>query len=160
MIARAQQAGVQQMIITGTTVEHSRSAIELDEQYPGVLYSTAGVHPHHAREFNHQTLDDLMMLAEHSSVCAIGECGLDFNRNFSTPEDQRRCFEAQLELAADLQMPVFLHQRDAHEDFLGILKRWRPRLSGRGGALLYWFNRGGSGLPGAGYVYRRHWLDL
>ena len=130
VIQRAEDAGVRQMVVTGTNIEHSRTAVELDDEYSGVLYSTAGVHPHHAKDCNDQTLITLSELAQHPSVVAIGECGLDFNRNFSPAQDQLKWFEAQLELAADHQLPVFLHQRDAHDDFLKIMQYWRPKLVG------------------------------
>lgn len=130
VIERANLAGVSQMVVTGTNLQHSDAAIELCEKWPGVLYSTAGVHPHHAKEWTDHIGHQVYELAKHYAVRAIGECGLDYNRNFSEPKDQRVCFEAQLELAADLKLPVFLHQRDAHDDFLAILSRWRDQLSG------------------------------
>lgn len=129
VIERAVSAGVRQMVVTGTNVEHSEAAIELCEKWPETLFSTAGVHPHHAKEWTDEAGHKIHRLAKHESVRAIGECGLDYNRNFSEPKDQRSCFEAQLELAADLQLPVFLHQRDAHKDFLSIINRWRDKLS-------------------------------
>jgi TatD DNase family protein len=129
VIERAINAGVNKMIVTGTDVEHSRKAIELCDQYTEILFSTAGVHPHHADEFNTDSIDDLRELSQKSCVVAIGECGLDYNRNFSTQENQRRAFESQLELAAAIGKPVFLHQRDAHEDFIAMMANVRPRLS-------------------------------
>lgn len=130
VIERAKSAGVVQMVITGTDLEHSEIALELSEQWPDVLFSTAGVHPHHAKEWSDKAAMAIHSLSEHTAVRAIGECGLDYNRNFSEPADQRLCFEAQLELAADTGLPVFLHQRDAHADFLKIISRWRDKLSG------------------------------
>lgn len=129
VIERAVSAGVTKMVVTGTDLSHSKQATELCEQWPGTLYSTAGVHPHHAKDWTDNTAQQIHYLSEHAAVRAIGECGLDYNRNFSEPKDQRRCFEAQLELAADTGLPVFLHQRDAHDDFLKIINRWRDRLT-------------------------------
>jgi len=129
VIERATNAGVNKMIVTGTDVEHSRKAIELCDLYPGVLFSTAGVHPHHADEFDVQSIEDLRELSQKACVVAIGECGLDYNRNFSTQENQRHAFESQLELATEVGKPVFLHQRDAHEDFIGMMANMRPPLS-------------------------------
>ena len=128
VIERAQQAGVSRMIITGTNLQHSEQAIELAMRYPGILYATAGVHPHHAKECDDRTLAILESFAEEPCVLSIGECGLDFNRNFSPPEVQEKWFEAQLELASGLGLPVFLHQRDAHARFIEILKHWRDQL--------------------------------
>ncbi|HEY9050932.1 MAG TPA: TatD family hydrolase [Gammaproteobacteria bacterium] len=128
VIERAAHVGVTTMVVTGTDVEHSQAALELTQQFPQNLYATAGVHPHHASECNDKTLAILEQLAQHEKVVAIGECGLDFNRDYSPRDVQEKWFEAQLELASGLQLPVFLHQRDAHERFLGLMQHWRPKL--------------------------------
>ena len=130
VIQRAAQAGVSRMIVTGTDVEHSQKAIELCQQYPQSLFSTAGVHPHHADDYTLETSRHLVELSSQKCVVAIGECGLDYNRNFSTQNNQRNAFDAQLELAAEINKPVFLHQRDAHDDFVAMLKNVRSELSG------------------------------
>jgi len=93
------------------------------------MVATTGVHPHLAKQWEEKSYSQLKALAEHNHVAAIGEAGLDYNRNFSTPEQQRTAYEAQLELAAELNMPIFLHERDAHEDFAKILKQHRNYLS-------------------------------
>lgn len=129
VVARAQNAGVNQMVVTGTNIEHSQLAEALTRHYPGVLYATAGVHPHHAKDCNDQTLAQMERLAKMQGVVAIGECGLDFNRDFSPRDVQIQWFEAQLELASGLGLPVFLHQRDAHASFIQVLSIWRPRLT-------------------------------
>ena len=128
VIERAQAVNVQRMIVTGTDITHSRQALTLCGQYPGVLYATAGVHPHHANDFNQPMVEILRQLAGNTAVVAIGECGLDYNRNYSTPQAQRQAFEAQLQLACELQLPVFLHQRDAHADFVAMLETYRHEL--------------------------------
>ncbi len=128
VVARARDAGVEMMIITGTDVDHSRAGITQAQAYPGVLYSTVGIHPHHAGTATTDTLQILHRLAQTECVRALGECGLDYNRQFSSRREQLYCFERQLELAATLGMPVFLHQRDAHEDFVALLGRYRDRL--------------------------------
>jgi len=130
VLQRARDAGVAQIIVTGTTVLDSQKAADLADLTPGYCFSTVGVHPHYAKACEAKTLDDLGVLAERTGVVAIGECGLDFNRNLSPPETQIEWFEAQLGLAAELNLPVFLHQRDAHDVFLHILQRWRARLVG------------------------------
>jgi len=121
VIDRAKNSGVEKLIITGTSIPESIQAEKMATQQPGELYSTAGIHPHHAKEFNQDSIQSLTDLLEKESVVAVGECGLDYNRNFSEPADQRRCFSEQLELAANKNKPVFLHQRDAHEDFVKLL---------------------------------------
>jgi TatD DNase family protein len=121
VLARARQAGVRRLIVTGTTVEESRAALDFAERHEG-LFATAGVHPHHARDCNAATIDSLRELAAHPRVVAIGECGLDFNRNYSPHPDQEKCFVAQLDLAAKMNKPLFLHSRDAFPRFFQILK--------------------------------------
>lgn len=129
VIERAASAGVTRMIVTGTSVTASARAAELASSRPG-LYATAGIHPHHAAELDAHSIDALRSLAEQPRVVAIGECGLDFFRNFSPPDAQERAFEAQLALAAELELPVFLHQRDAHERFTAIVAAHREALVG------------------------------
>jgi TatD DNase family protein len=128
VIERAQQSGVEKLIVTGTDSEHSELAIALSEQYQSICYATAGLHPHHASDFSQDLGSELREMLAHKNVVAVGECGLDFNRNFSTRQEQIRAFEAQLEIAIELQKPVFLHQRDAHDDFISIIKSCRGDL--------------------------------
>ncbi len=120
VVARARSAGVGTMIVTGTDLEVSARAVELAQEFPG-LHATGGVHPHQASELSEARLDELRLLVRSGAVVALGECGLDFNRNYSTPAEQRRAFEAQLELAAEQGLPVFLHERDAHDELLRML---------------------------------------
>ncbi|WP_409309980.1 3'-5' ssDNA/RNA exonuclease TatD [Pectobacterium sp. B1J-3] len=128
VVARAQQAGVSGMLITGTNIEESKQALALAEQYPAYCWSTAGVHPHDASHWNDSTVEQVYHLAQSDRVVSIGECGLDFNRNFSTPAEQELAFSAQLALAAELSLPVFLHCREAHVRFLALLKPWLDKL--------------------------------
>jgi TatD DNase family protein len=121
VISRARQAGVSHIVLTGTSENDSRRALELAGQYPG-LRATAGVHPHHARDWSSAALETLKTLAGDSRVVAIGECGLDFNRNYSPHPAQEDCFVAQLELGLALKKPLFLHSRDAYPRFVEILK--------------------------------------
>jgi TatD DNase family protein len=130
VIARARNVGVVQMMVTGASVESSRKAIELARSRPGELFATAGVHPHHATELTPDALSVLEELARQPEVVAAGECGLDYFRDFSPRPVQREAFHRQLELAARVGKPVFLHQRDAHEDFIAILKEHRRSLRG------------------------------
>jgi len=129
---RAQQAGVEKLILTGTSVEESRAVVELCQSYaeafPEMLYATAGIHPHDASTLDSESISVLRELAAQPEIVAIGEMGLDFNRNFSTPAEQEKAFEAQLELAVELQLPVFLHERDAADRQLQILKSYRDDL--------------------------------
>ena len=128
VMLRALNAGVSKMVVTGTNIEESAKAIALCQQFPEALICTVGIHPHHASDWNSETLSSLKSLAETPCVRAIGETGLDFNRNYSPHEDQVKSFHQQLELAISLNKPVFTHQRDAHDIFIEILREYRPRL--------------------------------
>ncbi|KAF8063861.1 tatD [Scenedesmus sp. PABB004] len=123
VIARAREAGVAAIVVTGCTVASARAARALCEAEAGYpLYFTAGVHPHNAKDCDGATLDALRDLACHPRCVAIGECGLDFNRNFSPPDVQERWFEAQVALALELRKPLFMHCRDAGARFAEILR--------------------------------------
>jgi TatD DNase family protein len=130
VMARAVSAGVTHMLVPGSSLHDSAAGIALVHRYFGRLSAAVGVHPHNAREWTAESAPELKALAADPAVRAIGECGLDFNRNFSEPAAQRVCFEAQLELARQLGLPVFLHERDAHADFLAMMKSARPGLAG------------------------------
>jgi TatD DNase family protein len=130
VMARALQAGVRRQIITGAHLASSRQAAALAALHPARLWSTAGVHPHHAQSFLVSQHAELIELLHLKQVVAVGECGLDYFRNFSPPTAQRQAFIAQLEIAAEVRKPVFLHQRDAHGDFAAILRDFAGRLHG------------------------------
>ncbi|MDJ0833314.1 MAG: TatD family hydrolase [Gammaproteobacteria bacterium] len=128
VIEQAAGVGVRQMVVTGTSIEHSRLAIELCEEFPQHLYSTCGIHPHDAKDWDNDSLPAMQAMLEHDCVRAIGETGLDFNRMFSPKQQQIDVFQQQLELAAALQKPVFLHQREAFDSFHSLLREYRDRL--------------------------------
>jgi len=130
VMARALDAGVRRQVVTGTDGASSNQAAALAALHPAVLSSTAGIHPHHARSFDAPLRDRLSELLRRPVVVAVGECGLDYYRNFSPPDAQRAAFVAQLEIAAAAGKPVFLHQREAHADFVAILKDFRGALTG------------------------------
>jgi TatD DNase family protein len=126
----AQNAGVTRMVITGTNLAESHQASDLCDQLGAGLWSTAGVHPHHAKDWQEHYADDLIRLSEHPRVVAIGETGLDFNRNFSPPEQQIHAFDQQLRLASELGLPLFLHERDAHFEQIKLLQKYKDHISG------------------------------
>jgi len=132
VVARAQAAGVNTLIITGSSIESSAAAAAFVQAECNTnCITTAGVHPHNAKDWDAAASARLRELAAQPPVAAaIGECGLDYNRNFSPPQAQRKCFEDQLALAAQLGKPVFLHERDAFDDFVSILKKYRASLPG------------------------------
>jgi TatD DNase family protein len=121
VLERARAAGVDTLVVTGSSRDSSRRAADLAAAYPGRLFATAGVHPHHAREYDDGADGWIRELATRPGVVAIGECGLDFFRNFSPPAAQEHAFRRQLSLGVELGMPLFLHQRDAHDRFCAIL---------------------------------------
>ena len=132
VLERAYAAGVQQLVLTGTSVEGSEQALELcatlDESGQR-LFSTAGIHPHSASDWNSDSAQRLRALFNESRVRAVGECGLDFNRDFSPRPQQEKVLEQHLALAVELKLPVFLHERDSNQRLLDILKDYRDHLT-------------------------------
>jgi TatD DNase family protein len=122
IIQRAKKNKVSGFLVTGTNIEESKKALDLCQQFPNYLNCTAGVHPHDADHVSANYLEEITELARHHQVKAIGECGLDFNRNFSAPEQQLKVFQQQIDLAVVLKLPLFLHQREAFEPWLELLK--------------------------------------
>lgn len=142
VLERARQSGVEAIVITGSSVDSNAAAADIaaatDRAWPECYYST-GVHPHHADDYDadmHATLARQMACDD---VVAAGECGLDYFRNYAQHDAQAHAFASQLGLAIDNELPVFLHQRDAHEDFLGVLK---PRLAELPRAVAHCFTAG------------------
>ena len=125
VVKRARNLGIE-MIITGADLEGSQRAITLAERYH--CRSTAGIHPHHAGTADDSAFHRISELAGDPRVCAVGETGLDYFRDFSPRDAQRASFEAHLDIAAYNGLPMFLHERDASDDFIKILERHRPRL--------------------------------
>ena len=141
VLQRARAAVMAKLIVTGASREHSPKALALALAHPGELFATAGVHPHHAVEYTDECDAEMRALHAHPEVVAVGECGLDFFRDFSPRPAQRKAFERQLQLASDLAVngvgkPLFLHQRDAHADFMAMMKNFDGRL---GSAVVHCF---------------------
>lgn len=129
VLRRAAEAGIRRIVVTGSSRDSSYRALALAEAQPGRLFSTAGVHPHHAKDWTAADATWVRTLAKRREVVALGECGLDFFRNFSDHDDQETAFRQQLELAVETGKPVFLHQRDAHDHFTAILGDYLPHLT-------------------------------
>eukprot|EP00039_Didymoeca_costata_P024392 m.10178 g.10178 ORF g.10178 m.10178 type:complete len:303 (-) comp4215_c0_seq1:197-1105(-) len=142
IMARAHEAGVA-MIMTGTSLKNSRDTVHFCQQYnkkhasPGLTTCTVGVHPHEAKHYNKDTtaeLEKLLTGTKNDGVAiAVGECGLDYNRNFSSREAQLFAFKSQLSLAIRLKLPLFCHERDAHEDFLSVVDSFNVKKQAGGG---------------------------
>ncbi|AMO56649.1 preprotein translocase subunit TatD [Endozoicomonas montiporae] len=130
VVERAVAAGVNTLILTGTDMDESIAALELAQQYPEHCYSTAGIHPHSAKEATDSSYKTLSSLFQEQTVVAAGEMGLDFNRDFSPRPVQETVFEQQLALAVQHNMPAFCHERDASQRFFDIVREFRDELSG------------------------------
>ena len=130
VIAESRDAGLVRVVLTGSSEKTSERSVEICKNHPGFLYCTAGIHPHDAKEFDSvTTMAALRKLYPLPEVVAVGECGLDYNRNYSPHEAQKVCFAGHLELAAENQLPLFLHERDAHDDFLAMMTAARDSIS-------------------------------
>lgn len=129
VLQRAFDAGVSRIVVTGSSDESNERAAALAESRPGLLYATAGVHPHHASDYSDSSDRLIREFVKKDVVVAVGECGLDYFRNFSPREAQLEAFRRQLDIAMDCGLPVFLHQRDAHDDFVEVLETALPELS-------------------------------
>ncbi|KTC48376.1 hydrolase TatD [Pseudomonas fluorescens ABAC62] len=132
VLDRAYAAGVQQLVLTGTSVDGSEQALEMCAELDDSgqrLFSTAGIHPHSASDWNGDSAQRLRSLLNEPRVRAVGECGLDFNRDFSPRPQQEKVLEEHLALAVELKLPVFLHERDANQRLLEILKDYRDQLT-------------------------------
>ena len=113
-------AGVEKICITSSNLDDVKNAKKITEKYKNLYYSV-GFHPHNAKDFKIEFLKDMSVYLNDPKAICLGEMGLDFNRNFSSKEEQILCFESQLSLANSISKPLFLHQRDAHEEFLSVL---------------------------------------
>lgn len=143
VLQRAADAGVTRIIVTGSSDQSNVEAAALAELHPDVLYSTAGVHPHHASDYGDESDALIRELVRKDVVVAVGECGLDYFRNFSSREAQLDAFRRQLAIATECGLPVFLHQRDAHDDFVEVLE---PALRGLTRAVAHCFTGEGESL--------------
>ena len=119
---------IEKVIITSSNVSDTHTALKIIDLYPNLFYTTVGFHPHNAKDFSSVALEEINDLLSKDNgidrIDAIGECGLDFYREYSTKEQQKYCFIEQLKLASTLSKPIFLHERLAHKDFVDILKSY------------------------------------
>ena len=127
VVARARAAGIGHIVVIGETLAASQRAVELARSTPG-LSATAGLHPHEAKDWSADVERDLRALLGAPEVVAVGETGLDYHYDHSPRPTQRRAFEAQLALAAELRKPVVVHAREADDDLAALLREWSGRL--------------------------------
>jgi len=128
VLRRAAAAGVARIVVTGSSEHSNRDAARLAAEHPGILFAAPGVHPHHASDYSERSEAQIRQLAAAGKIVAVGECGLDYFRNFSPRAAQLDAFRSQLEVAADTSLPAFLHQRDAHDDFVEVLEPMLPNI--------------------------------
>ncbi len=133
VLTRAKIANVQACVLTATSEQSSQQVLDLcqqyDDRFPDMLYCTVGVHPHDASDWRPETATVLKQLLARNVAVAVGEAGLDFNRDYSPRPTQEKVFEAQLELAASSGKPIFMHERDAHQRQLAILRAYRNEFT-------------------------------
>ncbi|MGI5912713.1 MAG: TatD family hydrolase [Syntrophomonadaceae bacterium] len=122
VIERANQAGVEKIICIGYDYKSSCEAVRISHRYPQI-YAVIGVHPHDAKTLTSQVIADLYKLARDPRVLAIGEIGLDFFRNLSPHDIQEKAFIEQIKLAQEIYKPIVIHDRDAHQEVLTIIKK-------------------------------------
>jgi TatD DNase family protein len=127
VIARAAEAGIERICVPGWDLASSEAALDLASRHPGVIDAAVGVHPHHAAEMDEAAWAALEALVGDARTRAVGEIGLDYFRNLSPPETQRDAFARQLRLAIDRDLPVLVHDRDAHDDVTASLLAWGGR---------------------------------
>jgi len=123
VMARAAKQGVTRVVIPGIDLETTQQALALSNRYPGI-YAAAGIHPNSTADFTQADIDTIRSLAGHDKIVAIGEIGIDYHWDKSPPETQKRAFRAQLDLAAELQLPVIIHNREASDDVMDVLEAW------------------------------------
>ena len=129
VIRRAKESGVELIVNVGYNMKHIKKSLEISDKYP-FIYSVIGLHPHDAKTANEDFWDELYRLSAHPKVVAIGEMGLDYFRDHSPRPVQREVFRRQINIARDLQMPIVIHDRDAHGDIMQIIKEENAREVG------------------------------
>jgi len=123
VVSRSRQAQVSGWVTVGTDPQHNRKCVEFAERFDN-MYAAVAIHPHDARTVTAQTMAELKHLAENPGVVAIGETGLDYHYNFSQHMDQRRVFARHLQIAAELNLPVIVHCREAFDETIEILDEY------------------------------------
>lgn len=124
VIRNAKSTGIKKICITSTSIEDTKLSLKIAGSDKDFFITTCGIHPHYADTFIESNIEDIKKLCTNSLIKAVGETGLDFNRNFSLKENQINCFESQLEIAQELTLPIFMHQREAHESFMSCLNNF------------------------------------
>lgn len=129
VIRRAKEAGVDVIVTVGTNLQDCRSVVEIATRFESV-YAALGIHPHEVKDINQKTYDTIRILVQQPKVVAYGEIGLDFFRNHSPRDIQIRCFGEQLEIADEFNLPVIIHDREAHLETLNMLMARKEKRGG------------------------------
>jgi len=129
VVKRAQEAGISRIITIGCNEVSSREAVKIAGKYSNI-YASVGIHPHDAQLCTEKTWDELTRLAQNPKVVAWGEIGLDYYRDLSPRDIQRKVFIKQIELANEMGLPIIIHDRDAHEDVMKTVKKYKPEFGG------------------------------
>jgi len=122
LLKQLHQEGISYILNASASPESLEDSIELSEKYP-FIYAALGIHPHDADKMNEDLIDKIRVLSKKDKVVAIGEIGLDYYYDNSPRDTQKYWFERQIELAKELKLPIIIHDRDAHEDTVNILKK-------------------------------------
>lgn len=126
LLASLKEAGICGIVNCGSDLESSKQSLQLALEYD-YIYAAVGIHPHEAERASLDTLDNIKKLLKHKKVVAVGEIGLDYHYNFSPREEQREIFEHQIQFALEADLPIIIHDREAHEDTMNILKKYKPK---------------------------------
>lgn len=128
VVQRSKDAGVKKIIVSSSSIQSSKEALRLTRIFPSYIYCTAGVHPHDAKSWTENTITALKEILMNQECVALGQCGLDYTKNFSEPNEQKEVFRKQVELSCDLQKPLLVYERSAHEDLVEILSSCSGKL--------------------------------
>jgi len=129
IIVNIENSNTKKVIITSSNLSDTKLALEIINKHPDIFYTTVGYHPHNAKDFLKENIKPIKDCAQDKNIIAIGECGLDYYREYSSKKEQEFCFEQQLIIAEDTTLPVFLHEREAHKDFVKILEQYINNIS-------------------------------
>ncbi len=128
IVDNIKSANIKKVIITSSNIQDTKEALEIINKYPDLFYTTVGFHPHNAKDYKPDNAVEIKDFLNNNKVLAIGECGLDFYRKYSSKEEQIFCFEQHLEIAKTIKKPIFLHERHAFKDFVNILNKHKDEL--------------------------------
>ena len=128
IVDNIKSTNIAKVIITSSNITDTKEALNIIKKYPNLFYTTVGFHPHNAKDYNSNDVTEIETLLNNNKVLALGECGLDFYRKYSSKKEQFFCFEQHLEIAKNIKKPIFLHERHAFKDFVNILKKHKDKL--------------------------------